>query len=397
MTALDGSISRQRRAILPLILAASLLPVTGYYVTTAPKLDVLRRGATTHLLAMGRKRPDAQTAQLAEAIPAIAADPLNQQAVSGVIAARLQVGGDTKLALQQAALLRQLGWRSTSALQNLLWRGGSTRDLPLIMDTLDALLRRQKLLDTIYPLLNLMTVDPDFRILLTRRLTGRPSWRYYYFLSATNLKDPAEINGRFAVMRAVQRSGDRLTRNEIAPILPRLLGIGRGAQALALWRTHAGALTSPLADPDFAVAARPLPDDALPISFEWQLANGSGYYADASRDAQGNFLSIDWSGRGTPVFVSQVTSATPGRYRLLVTGDTNLSKLTDRLGFRLTCPDGRSVAFTPQGAAGRQLRLLADGVISCAFPTLELHGLVQSGMAPGSMTLRSIQMMRAGA
>lgn len=398
MTADGHLLSWWQRLMLPLILAVSLLSLTIYYVGQMPKLEVLRQGGSTYLLGAGRKPASADLARLSAAIPTVAAEPLSQQVVNGVVAARAQLSGNTDRTLREPRLLRQLGWRSTSALQNLLWLGGTTQDLPLIMDTLDALLRRQKLLSNIYPVLNLMTVYPEFRTLLINRVEGRPPWRYYYFLSASDLKKPEEIEGRYEVMRAVQRRGDKLTRNEIAPILPRLIAINRGAQAFTLWRAHLGTLGSPLADADFRIAAQPLPSDALPVSFEWQLRNGSGYFADASRDAQGNFLSIDWNGRGTPVFVSQVTSATTGRYKLLVTGDAGLDKLADRIGFRLTCPDGRSVTFTPVGAASsRQLRLATTGALPCAFSTLEFYGLVQSGMASGAVTLRSIQMTRVGA
>jgi hypothetical protein len=403
MTAGDGGLPWWRRAAMPLVMAVSLLLVTGYCVVVTPQLAVLRQGANRFLLGAGRQPASGATRRLAAAVPAVAAEPLGQQVASGVIAARAQTSGDTARALREAALLRELGWRSTSALQNLLWRGGTIRDLPLIMDTLDALLRRQKLLGNIYPVLNLMTVDPAFRTLLTRRLEGRPSWRLYYFQSAGDLRKPDEIDGRYQVMRTLQRRGDRLTRNEIAPILPRLLAAGQGAAAFDLWQAHAGRLAGPLTDPDFAVAARPLPGDALPVPFEWQLGNGNGYYADVSSEGGVNLLGIDWSGRGTPTFVSQVTSARPGRYRLFVSGEAGqagTAGLLDRLGFRLVCPGRKPVEFAPvAGGSGRgaPLRLDTVGAVACAFPTLEFYGLVQSGMAPGAMVLRRIQMTRIGA
>lgn len=382
------------RALLALVFAVGLVVLAGYYIRATAGLAQLDRVAAANLL--GTIETPRRGAALAET-SALAADPLAQQKVSGVLSLRALSGVDRARIMEETRILRQLGWRSTTALQNLLWRAGTVADLPLMMDTLDALLRRERMLAQIYPILNLMTLEPEFRVLLTQRLAGRPPWRRYYFLSASDLSKPEEIEGRFLVMRAIQRAGDRLSRNEVAPILSKLVGIGRGAQAFELWQTNQkGAVTAPLADTDFAAVSKPMPGDALPSPFEWQLGSGAGYFADANRDDRGSFASIDWNGRGTPVLLSQVTSAPAGRYRIDVKTDAAPADLARQIGFQLTCPRGDTVTFAPSRRGADTLQLVGRTAVPCAFSTLQLVGLVQPSTTGASIALRSIRLQRIG-
>jgi len=385
-----------QRALLPVILMASLIATTVYYAGASTQFLALRAGGDGALLGAGEQKSPKNAPALAT-VPALAANPLDQQAVNGVIVGRARASGDMGRALRETGLLRQLGWRSNRALQNLLWRAGTTNDIPLIMDTLDALLRRERLLAQIYPILNLMTIDPSFRGLLVRRLEARPSWRRYYFMSASDLVKPTEIVGRYEVMQQVQRRGDRLTRNEIAPILPKLIAIGQTANAFILWRTHEGSVTSPLADTHFEAAARSKPDDALPVPFEWELGSGGGFFVDAGRDTGGSFLSIDWDGRGVPSLVGQTTTARAGRYRLEVTGAPPMTTVSRKIGFRLACANGAMTELTPVNVGGGpRMRLVTATAVRCDYPQLQLFGLVQPSTSAGSIILRSIQLVRLG-
>lgn len=385
-----------QRVLLPVILMASLIATTVYYAGTSTRFLALRAGGDGALLGAGAQK-SLKYAPALTTVTALAANPLDQQAVNGVIAGRARASGDISRALRETELLRQLGWRSNSALQNLLWRAGTTNDVPLIMDTLDALLRRERLLAQIYPVLNLMTIDSNFRGLLVRRLEARPSWRRYYFMSASDLVKPTEIVGRYEVMHEVQRHGDRLTRNEIAPILPKLIAIGQTANAFNLWRAHKGAVTSPLADTNFEAAARSKPDDALPVPFEWELGSGGGFFVDAGRDAGGSFLSIDWDGRGVPSLVSQTTTARAGRYRLDVTGAPPMTTVLQKIGFRLVCGNGAVIELTPVNAGGgTRTQLVTATAVRCDYPQLQLFGLVQPTTSAGSVMLRSLQLVRLG-
>lgn len=394
---MNDSAPMASRLAFPLILACSLIVALVYYVGATQGMVPLLTGIDNNLVGAPSVRTPKGPAAL-KSVSAVAVNPMDQAAVNGVIAARARATGNLDRALQETELLRRLGWRSTSSLQNLLWRGGMTRDLPLLMDTMDALLRRQKLLSEIYPILNLMTTEAEFRSLLTRRLAGRPSWRRYYFLSASDLAKPQEIEGRYFVMRDIQRGGDRLTRNEIAPILPKLIAIGQTPRAFELWRMQDGTATTPLADTDFTIAAKPLTGDALPISFEWQLGSGSGYVVDAGRDERGSFASIDWNGRGAPTFMSQRTTGRAGRYRLDVEGEPPMSAVADRVGFRLVCANGGTTEFRPIGdvGGGRRMRLIGNGRSDCDFPELQLYGLVQTGTTSASVVLRRIGLQRVG-
>jgi len=396
---MTGAVNRslvKQRALFPLILAVSLLAALIYFVDFSRRTVSLSGNTDNNLIGMPRSGPPVGRAALAN-VPALAANPLDQKIVNGVIAARLRATGDIGRARREVALLRQLGWRNTNALQNLLWLAGTTSptDLPLMMDTLDALLRREQLLGQVYPVLNLMTTDPAFRAILARRLARHPPWRLYYLMSASDLSRPDQIEGRYLLMRAIQRSGGRLARNEIAPVLPKLIGIGRPEQAFALWGTQAAGVSMPLTDTNFAFAAGPVSADTLPVPFEWQLKSGSGYVVDAGRDDHGSFMSIDWSGRGTPSFASQRTTARAGRYRLVVTADPPMSTVANRIGFRLLCTDGSKAEFNlVSTGSGGKAQLVGIGRVACNFPELELYGLIQTGTSAASVMLRTVLLER---
>ena len=196
-------------------------------------------------------------------------------------------------------------------------------------------------------------------------------------------------------MRAIQRSGAKLERNEVAPFLTRLIIIDRSEQAFDLWAAQGAGISTPLNDIDFASAARPVPADVLPIPFEWQLKSGNGYVVDAGRDDHGSFMSIDWSGRGTPSFASQRTTARAGLYRLVVTGDLPISPIVNRIGFRLLCKNGGKFEYNLSDAGAKgQKRLVGIGRVTCDFPELELYGLIQTGTSAASVVLRSVRLER---
>ncbi|WP_174278207.1 hypothetical protein [Sphingomonas bacterium] len=397
MTLRNAGHAAWRQAAFPLILAVSLIAVLAYYVGATLRVAALRNADGASLALIVQQGTRAARAGPTD-VGALAADPLDQQAVNGVIVARARSSGDMSRAARQVELLRHMGWRSTVALQNLLWRAAATGDQALVMDALDALLRRERLLGQIYPILNVMTLNPDSRALLVQRLAGRPPWRRYYLMSASDLVRAPEVEGRYLVMREVQRRGDPLARNEVAPILPKLIADGSAEEAFALWRANnAGAVTQPLADTDFAAAARPSPLDALPIPFEWQLGNGSGYSSNAGRDERGSFASVDWDGRGAPALMSQTTTARAGRYQLDVTGDLPGTSWVEYVGFSLNCPNQAAVGFVPRlTSPGLRAKLMTAEPVRCDFPVLQLSGLVHSGNAAVAVVLRTVRMERTG-
>jgi hypothetical protein len=380
------------RWAVPLILAASLVAAAAYHASAASRFAVLEHGSLSRPLGTLPKTP-ARVPPIP--LEAVAANPFDQRAVNNVIATRAYASADRERALKETALLGQLGWRSTPALQNLAWRASLIGDVDLLIDSLDAMLRRERLLSVLYPALDQIILQPEGRELLLRRLVGNPPWRLYYLLSASDLQDPDVIEARYLIMRDIQQAGQSLTRNEIAPVLPKLIATGRTEQAFELWQGHVGDVARPLADPQFEYAAQPSPIDALPVPFEWQFGNGAGFFSDASIDDSGSFASIDWNGRGVPVFMSQLTTATPGRYRLSVAGEAPMSQIAIKAGFRLVCPDRSKVEFFPVNAgSGARMELAGHGRVTCNSPTFEIFGLIQPATTTTPIVLRSISLQR---
>lgn len=357
------------------VLLASLLAVSifvlGYWRHTEGF-----RAAPEALLLSVLDEPAGRGRRLAPVGPAadhVAADPLNPRLLNAWIVAKALRGGDLDTLAGPIRVLRDLGWRNTPAVQNSIWQAARERDLPTILNSIDGLMRRQEMLGPAFQMYDQLSVEPRLQRMLVARLRGNPPWRGYYFASGGDIKDPAIMEGRVALMRALQASGDRLTHTEIAPVLPVLIAAGKADAAFAIWRNHRPART-PLDDPNFVIAGRPQAVGTLPIPFEWTLASGPGFYSDVSRDGAGTYAFFSWDGRGSPMLAAQTTSARPGRYRVSLSTDMPAREFAELIGFRFVEADGRVVPFVLQSARGGRLVFVSEAALRSGFPRFEIFG-----------------------
>jgi hypothetical protein len=308
---------------------------------------------------------------------AFANDPLNQNLVTAGFAMKSDELSSEDRA-QWIAVIRKLGWRSTSAMQTLINEAVKTQDLRDVTVVADALLRRQKLFEETVPLMNLLEAEPStWQGVYTRLKAGVP-WRVNYLQLSGSIKQPALVEGRIRTLRALQASGDRLTRQELAPSIAMLVGAGKLKEAEQIWRVNGKISPAPLHDQNFRIAVSVGADTDLPIPFEWQFYSGTGFSAYPSEDGlNGATVAIQWDGRGLPVFMSQLTSAIPGNYRFSFKVDGDAQKFATKVGVRFRC--GNEVIRLRNVVRPNSQIVTAETMkpITCEFPWIDIFGQIQ--------------------
>jgi len=382
-----------RRAIAAGLTGAVLLAVMAYTAVAENALARVRSARSGALLADLKAEPAAALDRLSDKTvrTAIAAAPLEQRLVNVAMARDARLHGGARTPAWLAALSR-LGWRDTVTLQNRLYAAALRNDLAGILNITDAMLRRRQLSDQIIPVVTLLEDDATLRLTLVRRLAGRPSWRGPYLGATGHLTTREQLLSRVELLNGLARRGP-LDLGETVPSINALDRAGLAPQAFSLWQRVQPGVTRPLDDQHFDRASRSFEAGHEPVSFQWQMMTGEGFSADATRNGAQAALTIDWSGRGVPVFAQQRTSAMPGRYALDLEAPAEGKAELPAFSFRLACGD-TAVPFAAAGVDPTRLRTAA--VVPCAFPLLQIAGNLQSSTAAHQVTINRIAMRALG-
>jgi hypothetical protein len=290
---------------------------------------------------------------------------------------------------ERLALLAKQGWRDTPSLQNMLYVAATNGDLPRIIDISDALLRRRQLLDQMLPVLTIAEGDSSIRDTLATRIIARPGWRESYFSGTGYLQQRGQLRDRYEFMRLLQQRGARLDRSEVAPTILALDRHGMPQYGFSLWRMIRPDVTRPLDDTRFTLASRSYQAGQEPVPYQWQMMTGEGYSADASVDGAHGVMTVEWSGRGVPVFAQQRTSAAPGSYALDVKVAPEDRNELSVIAFRLICPD-EMVEFEPVGQGSQHY--ITRIPVRCAYPILQIAGDIQPSASAHQLTFHEIVM-----
>lgn len=380
-----------------------MLPILVYAALAATATASVAAARSGALLADG----DADRRAVLRALPqdridaALTARPLDQRLVNVAMARdvdRRSAGRQTQRIAPGIApgiapwivVVSRLGWRDTTALQNMLYVAAAREDVPAAFDITDALLRRRQLSDQIVPALSAVEAEAPSRELLVTRLAGQPSWRGLYLTATAHLRTPAQFAGRYELLRALRRRGSPAMRSEATRNVQAFEQAGFHALGFALWRSVRPGVTRPLDDTGFARAGEDtrLGEDD-PVAYQWQFSSGEGYRADAIAAEGRATLDIDWNGRGVPVFAQQRTSAAPGRYAIEVgMQTTDLADLA-ALDFRLVC-DAATIPLRQDARVPR--RFVTEGPVPCAYPMLQIAGGIQSAVTPRHLSIRSVSL-----
>lgn len=340
--------------------------------------------------------PDAAARAPLRALPdatvdtALAASPLRQRTVNVAMARAVAAGAPVGPWMAQ---LSRLGWRDTTALQNKLWAAAQANDLPAVMDTGDALLRRQELIEQVIPVLSLAEGDPRLRAAFAERLAARPNWRQLYLTTTGHLRTPEQLTARYQLLRTLRQRGSGLPRSEAEQNIRLMDQGGLPELGFALWQGLERGVTRPLDDTDFVRASASFQSGADALPFEWQMMSGEGVSVGATGNGAGATLDIDWDGRGVPVLARQRTSALPGAYRLDIAIAPEKTSELGVLDFSLLCADEKVVLRQDER---RPSRFVTERPVPCAYPVLEIRGNIQSATTPHQFSIERIMLSRIG-
>ncbi len=383
-----------RRAIAAVLTAAVLVSVAGYAATTSLATAGILNTRGGALLAASQSGEAGKPAALDKhrLRTAIAAMPLDQRLLNVAMVQDVERHGKERTAAWLAVLAR-LGWRDTSSVQNMLYAAALATDLPRILDLGDALLRRRRLTDQMIPVLSAVEGDAALRGMFVQRLVERPSWRGLYLTTVGHLQSRDQLIARFDTLRLLQQRGARLDQAEVVPSIAAMDRAGLSPYGFALWQSIRPETTRPLDDADFRLASRSYATGYDPVPYQWQMMTGQGFSADASRNGDQSSLTINWDGRGVPVFAQQKTSAVPGRYILDVAIEPeDVADLT-AIQFKLVCDD-KAVVF--QTSPSRPTHYVTTDMVGCSFPILQIAGEVQAGAVAHQLTINRIVMQPSG-
>lgn len=317
-------------------------------------------------------------------------DPLNPRLTNLLYADAMRTAGPD-LQARQAALLARMGWRFTPAQQNLMVRAALTGDYIQVIDRVDALLRRQKLLGPAFATLNAMEALPQVQSAVISRLRGQPVWRRDYLSVIGPQSAPALLDARLRTLTALLATPTGVGREEMASSLTALDASGRGRAAHRLWLQRAGAPAGELLyDPDFRQAAAIVGTSDVATPFEWRFNQDLGYAAGPSLDG----VMITWDHRGLPVFLSQRVPVMPGRrYILAVQAHSDTGEPQPLLAPDMICGNS-SVSPAATDIHGDESRYQFGPLPrACDMATLRLSGRLDSGTGNTTITLKRVVLL----
>lgn len=370
--------NRARRLVSLAPLAAILLAVTAFYVKATIAIVQPAAGETDLLLSEGKPSGQADPARQSAVQTALRFSPLSQSLLNALAVERARASGQA-MPKATADLLLRLGWRDATSLQNVAEVYSDGSNLRRLTNIFDGLMRRGYAAEPVIAVLQTMEGDPTYWGAVTAKLAEGPPWRLYYLHTTGNQLTAANASARLAMLTALQGSRHPPTDAEVAANLNLISDRSGERAAYDLWRRQLrvggrAEPTRPLADRDFADAARAQAAGRAGVMYDWQATVGEDHGVSF---VSGGGMDIEWNGSGLPVFATQRTSAAPAFYRLSAAFQPQVAD-SDAIGFRMRCPAGNTIDFVlEQGSAHPNRRFRSGKVVACAFPTLEIHGAVR--------------------
>ena len=311
--------------------------------------------------------------------------PLNQKAMRTLGLSQVALGAQEqgRRAIQAAG---RLGWHDVATLSWLMWDGLQRGDFRDSMLRADALARRGTMTSGLFKVIAGFGADDRTRPLLIDRLKIGSGWRGEFFRFA-NAATPSEADTAEMLLRELAKSPTKPVREEVAPLVRRMVALGAYDRALGLSRDLLGNPRPGIAVSDGDFKQFDLYDERslFRTPFEGELANTPGATAVVERpdDPEDGALYVESNGaRNGVVLASKIVTAPAGSRQLTYTMRSSDRAAPERFQWELTClgdgsaliggtaaeplpsdePQQRSIAFTvPAGCAYQQLRLVSRG------------------------------------
>lgn len=229
---------------------------------------------------------------------ALGNEPLNANLANAAIMAKQKgkPASDSQF-VDLFAFLAKLGYRDTSAQTNLIMFSGMRADLDKMLLHLDAMLRRNKRNDQIYPLLSPFEVEPETTPTMHAYLQKDPPWLESYLANVTALQQIPDLSARLNTLKVIDAK---------IP-LPKIV-YTKAADEAARRQSYALALSfQSLYYSKDRTADVNTDRNNTRFPFEWSGLSGSGYFVSPSTD--GVTFDVSWDGSGSPILLRRLVSA----------------------------------------------------------------------------------------
>ena len=313
---------------------------------------------------------------------AVEGAPLHQKALRIVGMAQVAQGNPQGHETVRAAGL--LGWQDVPT-QAWLMIDALQRGQPQeAIFRADALARRAGVRPELLPLIVAFADDSTTLPTLLDRLELAPTWRRDFFRMASEAT-ATQTNTRDMLLRRLQRGDAPPTREEVTPVVRRLVVLGDYDRADALAtdllgkpRSGSGNLVD---DGGFALADVYRRPNNERTPFDWEIGSTRGATATvgASAGQDDGALYVDSNGAQPAVLATKVVRVPPGSYRFAFTVVSPDANALERFNWSATCLPGTQALLEETSAAlvagqARRVELpLTVPSSGCEAQTLRLH------------------------
>ena len=254
---------------------------------------------------------------------AIQQQPVHQSSVR--ILAEIESGLDTPLLdtlgnphLKTVGLL---GWRDSQSQAKLMMVGLSEADRPLVIDRMDALLRRREISSESFQLVSLMLGDAELRGLLADRLLENPPWRSELFAATPKFANADAANSMGSMLVDLMAGGAQISDPEKAAVYASLLTLGQ-TDTLARVAEEVDEETqrdgiNDAAFVRFATLSVDTEETTNPFAWQYGSAKRTVVSVNETGGPEGrSSLFVRTSSRVTAPAVTQTLRLSPGSYRM---------------------------------------------------------------------------------
>lgn len=289
-----------------------------------------------------------------------------------------------------------LGWRDVPTQAWLMMdnlQGGDARNA---MNRADAVARRSGMRTELFSMMALFAGQPATQPILMERLQLNPDWRSDFFRYARQATaDQAQVLDR--LLRSLKAGSTPPTREEVAPVVRKLVDLGAFTQAEALASDMLGGSRTgsqnPVWDGSFSAAEAYEDPDYARTPFEWELGSAPGVTVFVSEEEGNGALYAQTNGSRDAVLASQTIRVPAGNHVLRFMVRSDRENALERFQWQITCVPGTvqllpevAVALTkdkPQvleipftvpaeGCEGQTLRLRSESVIPRASASIRV-------------------------
>jgi hypothetical protein len=316
---------------------------------------------------------------------ALTLSPLDDQALELLIRtddARREWAEERRL----LSLSDRLTRRNLPLRMMILWQQSERGQLAEAVRNADLLLRQEAYPDQLFPYLRAVSVYPEARAAIARRLIARPRWRADFV--GVRALEAAAYDNHLLVLRAMRGTSAPPTRAELAPFAQRLVDEGDAVHARQL---------------RLLLAATPSSNLLLDSSIARVRTDGAGLLGWTS-PIEATW--IDASGRGLPLelgssgkVLEQVVFLPSGRYILKMRTKGVPPDAMDDLQWSIGCIDraaGPTIGPLSRRYATDQATITEQEVLVVGCPAQRLT-LYSGGSTEGTAAARLLQVTLARA